>query len=276
MSLNRNIFLIIIILIFTSCIENDGNYDEKIISKVDHIIIKPDNPEALFDFLANELKLPVFWDYAQHGDYTSGGIFCGNVNIESLSYDQMENENVICGIAFDPESSTEETLAEFEKRNIAHGDPVHSPVHIVTPINGLLPEGIVVLCDYIIPEKIKNKKKLKQKELEESDGGPLGIEYVITSTIHVNGDHMIKEWKKLIHIEQISSTDYVYTQSSPDIHFIKSDRNGIESIMFKVKSLERVRSYLVENNMFGSEADGIILISPETSHGVLFRFTDHD
>jgi len=275
MKLKNITLLISIVFVVISCIDNNTGDDKKLVSKIDHILIEPDDSFAFFNFLSKDLDLPIVWDYQDYGSFVTGGVFCGNVNIESLSYDKLDAESTISGIAFDPYLSTGDTIIEMDKCLISHSEPLNASYGKVTAIENLLPKSYIFFCEYLNAEEVESKRKIKQKELEERNGGTLGIEYVIDVTIYVDSEALINEWKKLIHLDENFTNDYTYNESSPNIHFIKSDRNSIYSIKFKVKSIKDVNNYLVQNNMFGSEAGGIISTDPENTYGVLFKFSEN-
>lgn len=271
------IFLFIgLLLILFSCIDNHSNNDQKIVLKIDHVLIEPEDSFEFFQFLSQDLKFPVVWEYKDYGEVVTGGVYCGNVKIESLNFDQMDANSTIGGIAFDPYLSTEETIVEMEQRSISHGETKVRPFGKVTAINNLLPSFAIFFCEFANPDEIEEQHKDSQQKLEELDGGPLGVEEVIQLVVKYNDDKLLGEWKKLLVVDQLSDGEFIYSESSPNIHFIKSDKNELESMVFRVKSIERTKKYLLSKNMLGTETDEFIETDPETFFGVLFRFTEND
>lgn len=259
-----------------SCIDNHGNNDEKLVLKIDHIVIQPEAPYEFFNFLSNDLKLPVVWGYETYENFETGGVIAGNVNIESLDYEQMSYESIISGIAFEPTLSTEETVKEMDAREINHYPVLNTSYGKVTGLKNLLPNHNIFFCEYTEAEAIKEKKKIKEQELNDINGGTLGIQNVINATIKFNDIALIDEWKKLVQLEQVSSTEYLYKESSPNIVFVKSGINEIESIKFKVNSLDQVRVYLAQHNMLGAEDGDTVSTNISESYGVLFKFSEND
>lgn len=275
----RTLFIFLCIglsLSLFSCIDNHGNKDEKLVLKIDHIVIQPEAPYEFFNFLSNDLKLPVVWGYETYENFETGGVLAGNVNIESLDYEQRSNDSTISGIAFEPTLSTEETVKEMDAREINHYPVLNTSYGKVTGLKNLLPNHNIFFCEYTEAEAIKEKKKLKEQELNDLNGGTLGIQNVINVIIKFNAIALIHEWKKLLQLEQVSSTEYLYSESSPNIVFIKSDINKIESIKFKVNSLDQVRSYLAQHNMLGAEYGDTVSTNISESYGVLFQFSEND
>jgi len=265
--------LSLLFVVVSSC---DDDSNEKLVLKIDHILIEPEDSFEFFKFLSQDLKFPVVWEYKDYGEVVTGGVYCGNVKIESLNFDQMDANSTIGGIAFDPYLSTEETIVEMEQRSISHGETKVRPFGKVTAINNLLPSFAIFFCEFANPDEIEEQHKDSQQKLEELDGGPLGVEEVIQLVVKYNDDRLLDEWKKLLVVEQISDGEFIYSESSPNIHFIKSDKNELELMVFKVKSLERTKKYLLSKNMLGMESAEFIETDPETFFGVLFRFTEDD
>ena len=271
-------FLLFFISVLTgSCIDNSDGHEKRLVSKIDHILIEPENSYEFFSFLTDDLKLPVAWEYKNYENFMSGGVFCGNINLESISTDLVNTDSAICGIAFEPEFSTEETICELDHQFISHGFPVIMDSYVRTTINDILPDSWIFFCEYLIDkEKLKKSREIKQKELNKRDGGALGIEHVLEVTIKIKTETFIEKWKRLIPLNKSAEDIYIYSESSPNIHFIKSDKNEIESITFKVKSLEKARNFLAVNNMLGSESIDSISTDPENTYGVLFKFSENE
>jgi hypothetical protein len=58
--------------------------DALAVKRIDHILLIPEDPRGLYDFLTQELRLPVAWAFREYEGFASGGVFVGNVNLEAL------------------------------------------------------------------------------------------------------------------------------------------------------------------------------------------------
>lgn len=271
------LYIFIICVLAWSCAENSGKEDLRLVSKIDHVLIEPSDSYDFFIFLSEELQLPVVWDYSEYEDFMSGGVFCGNIKLESISTDKVDANSTICGIAFDPQLSTEETIIELDNRLIPHGVSIDMTSYIRTEINDILTGSWIFFCEYLMnKETVKKMFNLKQYELDKRNGGPLGIIEVLEINIYIESQDIIKNWEKLVPIEKITNTEFLYSESSPNIRFKVSNNNSIDSIKFKVQSIDKAKNYLISKNMLGSESSNLISTDPDKTYGVLFQFSGKD
>src|SRR4030042_1980596 len=59
---------------------------QPVVKKVDHITINCADPGALFNTLTQTLGLPAAWPLSSYPGFTTGGVYAGNVNIETLQF----------------------------------------------------------------------------------------------------------------------------------------------------------------------------------------------
>jgi len=278
-----------VIVITVSCnIDSHSDSEKGIVNRIDHVLIVPENPSKFFSFLSEELQLPIVWNYQSFGDFSTGGVFSGNVNLEVLHHNGLEAETSIGGIAFEPLGTTEETITQMDQRKIKYKEPVFNGKPVVnngkvdkrkcwttTDIENILPGSWIFFCEYYFD---KAKRQLRNKErkelLEERNGGPLGIEYVSEISLMVDSENRMKDWRNLL-APVNEKTNYVFEiGDGPTIRFVKSDRNCIYAIRFHVKSIETVRSYLVGNKIIGNGDVDVITTNPDKTYGVLFEFSE--
>jgi hypothetical protein len=108
------------------------NAVKPIVRRIDHIIIRTNDPEELFSLFADTFQLPVVWDVATHDFFTSGGVFVGNVYLEMMRFGRAKEpssaeatEAKVFGIAFEP-YCLRKSLDELRKQNIPHSPPFYS------------------------------------------------------------------------------------------------------------------------------------------------------
>jgi len=44
------------------------------VKRIDHILLTPEDPRGLYDFLTQELRLPVAWAFREYEGFASGGV----------------------------------------------------------------------------------------------------------------------------------------------------------------------------------------------------------
>jgi hypothetical protein len=264
----------------------------RLIEQIDHILMVPDNPRDLFDFLAKDLKLPVAWPFREYGSFASGGVFAGNVNLEAavLSGGQVNPLSKIVGLAFEPSRSTEEVIKELDRRQIAHLDP--QPYEVGpegnrmklwtnTILDDMLPGSFVFICEYHIykihntdPSAVRNQLR---EALAKIDGGPLGIVYVSEVKIKVKERHKVLEsWRKFLEPSAVIRDGCFDIGKGPKIRFLEADADRIDSLEIKVKSLERVHDLLSSKGMLGIEDKQRIVTDPNRTFGICFEFVEVD
>ena len=100
-----------------------------IVKRIDHIVVRVDDPEPLFDVLAGSLGLPISWPIQSRGWYASGGVCAGNVCLEiarlGSARGRASGSARSFGIALEP-YPLEVSLGELETRGIPHSLPVLS------------------------------------------------------------------------------------------------------------------------------------------------------
>lgn len=164
----------------------------------------------------------------------------------------------------------------MKNRQVVYGERFDASAFTNVYAENLLPRSVIAFCEYHMIEEIKKNRKLKQKELESTGGGTLGIIKVIDINIDIDSKDIVKEWQKLIPIEKITAIDFLYFESSPNIRLKVTNKNGIDSVRFKVHSLAKVKNYLINKNMLGLDSENLVSTNPGKSYGVLFQFSEKD
>ncbi len=98
-----------------------------IVKRIDHVVVRVDDPGPLFGLLAGPLELPVSWPIQSHGWYASGGIFAGNVCLEIARLGRGRGRAAgsahLFGVALEP-YPLDVSLRELAARGIPHSLPV--------------------------------------------------------------------------------------------------------------------------------------------------------
>jgi len=98
-----------------------------IVKRIDHILVRVDDPEPLFGLLSGLLELPVSWPMQNHGWYASGGVFVGNASLEIARLGRARPRAAgsarLFGIALEP-CPLGVCLRELAARGIPHSLPV--------------------------------------------------------------------------------------------------------------------------------------------------------
>lgn len=254
---------------------NDFFEEERIIRKVDHVMIVTKEAEELKAFMSNILQLPESWPYMYMNGFYTGGVFAGNLRIEAADSDTYISENVIGGVALEPFVTGDEIIEMLNSRNIKNEVlEVHDQYRTIN-INNILPGSWIFICEYFIEKEKRDKKWAKEKAmLEDINGGPLGISGVGEIKIAVDRRDRMINWIKLFFPYVLQKEKYFKIDDGPAISFSITDKNYIKSIRFDVKSLSTARNYLIANNILGRDDKNIVSTDPIKTYGVLFEFSE--
>ena len=277
------LFISVLLTIGASNLTESGSA----VKRIDHILLSPENPRGLYDFLTEELKLPTAWAFREYEDFASGGIFFGNVNLEALvmNQDNLSSPSKIAGIAFEPAEPTEEVAEELKRREIAHDEPrtyefgpEQSKIKMwtTTILKDFLPGSVVFICEYhpglFNPPAWRNAL---QKKLKEIKGGPLGIEYIKELELRVKDkEKALQKWQNLLSPHLFFSDGCFAVGDGPRLCIVESDKDYIHSIKIKVKSLDNAREFLSSRGLLGQYKKHSITLNPDKTFGILFEILE--
>jgi hypothetical protein len=265
-----------------------------VVKQVDHIMLAPDNPQELFEFLTQELKLPIAWPYRKYESFASGGIFAGNVNLEPVFFQQkhesLKTPTKIIGMAFEPSAPTEKILQELDLRKIPYMKPEimalgpeGSKMKIATNtiLKDMLPGSYIFICEHHIYKlfntDLPTMRKKWQNDLMKVNGGPLGIEYVCEIKIKIkNKAEAFKKWKNLLKPCECIQDGCSKLGNGPSLIFLDSEQECIYSLKIKVRSLEKACNYLSSKGLILAKNKHTVTANPEKTFGILFEFTEID
>jgi len=256
-----------------------------VVRQVDHILLATEHPKEIYDFMTNELELPIAWPYQEYSGFASGGVSAGNVNLEALVFnpDRIDTPSKIIGIAFEPEGSTEQILAALDQRGIVHSQPEpfemgsgekKSKLWTTMRLPDTLPGSLIFFCEYHFYNVSERRTNLRQK-LIEIQGGPLGIDHLSEIVIKVKDmDSALERWKSLLSPFQMTEHHLFAAGEGPAIRFVKGDNDCIACLKFKVRSLNNARDFLAQKGILG-EVDGTtIKTDPSKFWDLLFEFSE--
>jgi hypothetical protein len=274
------IFIVAMLLLDASSV----NENASAVKRIDHILLTPEDPRGLYEFMTQDLKMPIAWAYREYEGFASGGVFFGNVNLEALvmNQDNLSTSSKIMGIAFEPAAPTAEVVEELKQRQVAYDEPrtyefgpEQSKIKMwtTTILTDFLPGSVVFICEYhpgiFNPPAWRNTL---QKQLEEIKGGPLGIEYVKEVELRINDrEKSLQKWQNLLKPHSLSPDGCFTVGDGPRLCMVESDKNSIHSIKIKVRSLDNARKFLSSRGLLGQDKKGYITLNADKTFGILFE-----
>jgi catechol 2,3-dioxygenase-like lactoylglutathione lyase family enzyme len=262
------------------------------IRRIDHIMIRVQDPRELYAFFTEVLELPVAWPLiSPRTGVSTGGVSFGNVNIEAIQFPGQQDPGPrLMGIAFEP-SPLNEALAELDRRRITYGEPRPlvsteadgssrtqwtnvTLLHLSdsdSPANAKLH---VFLSEYSPAYvNVEERRARLHKQLTDSGGGPLGVVAVKEAVIGASDFEASRRlWRKLLDSE--SSPGIWQIGDGPAIRLVPAAENAMQAIVVEVASLSRSKKFLREKGLLGSESVNEATIDPSRIGGLNIRLVE--
>jgi hypothetical protein len=262
--------------------------------------------DSVFHFLTDKLKLPVYYLPLTYGKRKYAGVYAGNLVLEPCGpytdylYGSDNFRAIFFGLTFEPFKSLSLSSTGLTCRKINHqaGD-----TYIYLQKDSVLCGGnlTISLMDRGIFKKIDERimdslryvmKSDTEKEYkvfsDRFDGeiptryttvnyyNELGIQYVKEICIGYNDTSNLQKWKELVSPSELIDNRIREENNKIEIHITKSNIKEVQSITFKVKSLEKAQQYLIKNNLFGSFVEDKIQLDKSQAFGLSIYLTEED
>jgi hypothetical protein len=229
----------------------------------------------------HQLRLPVAWDYANWGNFSSGAVSLGNVSFEFVFYKSVKKTK-FDAIALEPRQHIEEFIVMLDSNKIEH-DTIAN--HTFTNKDGsiggwstvnfrnFLPPGAgLFICDYKKRENMLLARLKNSTSLIKHKGGSLGIvslkEIVIGSPDPLLNKPALEKLPGII----INKPDFYSFSEGAIIHLEKSDSSRIKKIVIQVHSLDAAKKYLQLHALLGKVSENGIYLNSEAVDGLSIEF----
>jgi len=260
--------------------QNEAYVKDSIVRQADRILIESGNPEELFKLFSETLLFPVAWPLQTNGDYTNGSISAGDVTLEFYRYGggTALSHARYTWLYLEP-FSLEEAVRRLRIAGIPYQDPEFHRSTLPDGSEGTtfttvrLPSlssasGPVALFEYS-PQFLNMEVRRKQfgNRLTLNKGGPLGI--ISTDTIVVesaNPERTEAEWARFV--KNRPADGLLQPEEGPAFRIVSGENNGIQKIVFKVKSLAAAGAFLREKKLSGNKAGEELFFVPASVQGL--------
>lgn len=261
--MKSKLMILCLSLLLTACAPKESQ--EIFVKKIDHFMLTCKEPKELYNMLVYTFDLPISWSYRSMGTFTSGGVEFGNCVLEAIDFKIEEDISGIIGMAFEPAMKVSDIQDRLREKGFKETNLYSNQYWKNLICNDLSTGGTVFFCEYQIPVK----------KTEKEPGGNLGLRYVEKVKIaYSDYNKALDLWRKLLVPHKETKEGFWEIESSPNIEIIKSDYDRFISFEVKVKSLEKVRSFLSEKDLIGEDTGSSVYTDPKKTYGVLFEFTD--
>jgi len=259
--------------------------------------------DSVFKFLVDKLKLPVYYYPVTYGKRKYVGVYAGNLVLEpcgpytSYKYGSDNFRAVFFGLTFEPYESIPMSSMDLSDRRINHeaGD-TYIYLQKDSVLCGdnltisLMDRGLIKTMDKSIMDSLRYamnaESEIKYKVFERKDDeqsteytsvnyyNALGIEFVKEICIGYKDNSNLQKWKQLISPSELQDNEIWKGINMPEIHFIKSNIKEVQSITFKVKSLDKAKQYLIKNKLSCSSIGSKVLLEKAQTFGLSIYLTE--
>ena len=267
------------------------------IRRIDHIMIRADDPAKLYAFFTEVLRLPVAWPLMSPREgVATGGVGFGNVNVEAIQFPRQKSQPSraqLLGFGFEP-SSLAECLAELDRRGISYGErrpliatgqdgsknTLWTNVTLRQFSDGEAEDGTmhIFLSEYSPTYvNVEQRRERLRRQLVESGGGPLGVEAVKDVIVGVTDLEAARGlWQKLLDPTPLSGTSTWQVGDGPAIRLVQARENSTQGLVISVASLQRAKAFLREKGLLGTDSEQEATIDPSKIHGLNVRVVERE
>jgi hypothetical protein len=235
--------------------------------------------DSVFHFLADKLKLPVYYYPVRYGTRKYAGVYAGNLVLEpcgpysNFSYASNDFRAIFYGLTFEPFKSIALSAKGLNDRKIHHQA---GEGYIYLEDSTLCGENITISFMDKGQGKTEDKKIMDSLSLslnKDTENEP-GIEYIKEIRIGYRDSTTWEKWKEIISPDKLVN-DKIWAESNGlEFHFIRTRFKEVQSITFKVKSLEKTKQFLSENNLSGDLIDNKIILNKAQAFGLQISFAE--
>lgn len=288
-------FLSATILLASASFDSAAQPTAPPIRRIDHIMIRADDPAKVYAFFTEVLQLPVAWPLMSPRDgVATGGVGFGNVNVEAIRFPGQRGQPSgaqLLGFAFEP-SPLAASLAELDRRGITYGAPrplivtgqdgskntLWTNVTLRQFSDGEFADATmhVFLSEYSPTYvNVAQRRERLRAQLAESGGGPMGVEALKEVIVGVTDlEAARRRWQTLLDPTPMSGSSTWQVGDGPAIRLVQAKDNTTQGLVIRVTSLQRAKAFLRERGLLGDDSDDEATIDASKIHGLNIRVVD--
>jgi len=221
--------------------------------------------DAVYNFLKDDLQLPVVYTPVTYGERKYAGLWAGNLVLEpcgpfsNMTYATPDFTAMFYGITFESYKSSMESATQLDQRGIEHKPPY---AFIVISDPNLCGQNLIVsIMDNPGRFQEQAKHDALTSQLRDNQGGPLGILYVEEIQVGCTDEQNVDKWKTfLAPIRQFDQHRW-RLGNGPAIRLVKSELKEIKGVVFRVASLESAIRYLETKKMLASRNQNVVEVN---------------
>lgn len=275
---------------------------ERVVRRIDHVVMAVDDAQRVFDLLRHRLGLVVMSPVMKIPQEVAGypvtsWLNLGNIPLEVLELpDELKappGTLEVSGIVLEPEP-IESAVQELDRRGIPHSPPLKllhpednelrlpdlpfGPERAPQPgdvhgtqlwLNGFLGGKAWVLCYEWVSTPISAVREGLRRTLDEIPDRALpidSVEEVVIATTDFDGERA--RWQALLDPVTDEDPGLWRFADGPALRLVEHERDGILGLVLRVADLNRAERYLTENDMLASSSGGELVVTPDALEGL--------
>lgn len=280
----RKIIIIVfaLLLLCSYNTKNEKPFQPDVVSRLHtlsvHLRVASD-VDSVFNFLKNELNLPVYYMPGTYGQRRYAGIYAGNLVLEpcgpyaDFQYATNNFRAIFFGLTFEPKKNLQESAWGISNLNMQYVNGGDQFIYLKDSL--LCKENITIS---IMDKKEKKADYLKMDSLKrivlsnaDAGCGIIGVKEVIIG--YVNEENIVS-WNKFLNSK---NPETCYQYSLPDqltIKFEMSTIKEVKGIIFRIKSLDKAIDYLKSKCIRFNSENNILELERVRTFGLLVRFAE--
>lgn len=232
--------------------------------------------DRVFHFLTDVLKLPVDYYPEMLGERRYAAVYAGNMFIEpcgpysNMRYPRKDFKALFFGLNCSSDKSSSEMIVALQRLNIAH--TVDSEIFRIQDAS--LAEGIYLAISSAAQKKPgEDKEASLQSAMVANSSEGVGFEYVKEIWLGYAGRADLNAWKEFLGASGRVNDTLWKLSKNQGLRFVRSEFEGVQGILCKVRSMENAEKYLKEKKSFGRLIDGRIEVDNAQTYGLSILLT---
>jgi hypothetical protein len=254
---------------------------DSIVRQADRILIESSDPEKLFKLFSDTLLFPIAWPLQTNGNYTNGSVSAGDVTLEFYRYGdgRTEGSEARCTWLYLEPFLLEEAVRRLRVQGIPYQEPEFNRSTLPDGSEGTafttvrlpsLSVGSLAVSLFEYSSQFLNmevRRKQFGNRLTLNGGGPLGIVSMDTIVLEsTEPERKEAEWARFVKNRQADGR--LQPEEGPAFRIVPGKNQGIQKIVFKVKSLTVAEAFLREKRLLGSRSKEELLFAATPLQGL--------
>jgi len=208
--------------------------------------------DSVFHFLTDKLGLSVEYYPVKYADRWYAGVYAGNMFLEpcgpfsNFHYASNRFKAIFFGLNCESERSISSLAEDLTSRNISIKQTGTIQIIDTTFIS----QNIYLNIASGNESNSKREDSLRTEMLRRNENA-LGIETIKEIRVGYSEGTALIKWKQLIEPSVITPEGMWKINEDQSIRLVKSSINEVKGIVFRVRSLKKAKSWLIDNNLIG-------------------------